>query len=84
MITALEMGAGILLTAMLLTAAIMLSAFQLGRLVTRDDEQRQVEAADALRVARSPRGRAVHAHGLRRERRHPGAIAHGAIPRIRA
>ena len=39
-----------MLTATLLTVATVLAAFQLGRLATRDDEQRQVEAANALRI----------------------------------
>src|SRR5207245_10267982 len=47
MITALGMVAGFVLTATLLTVATVLAAFQLGRLATRDDEQRQVEAAGA-------------------------------------
>jgi hypothetical protein len=50
MITALQIGAGLVLTATLLTVATVLAAFQLGRLATRDDEQRQVEAANALRI----------------------------------
>ena len=41
MIAALEIGACFVLTAILLTAAMVLSAFQLGCLVTRDDDQRQ-------------------------------------------
>ena len=44
MITALEIGAGLVLTATLLTLLTLVAAFQLGRLVTRDDAQRQVEA----------------------------------------
>ena len=44
MVTALEIGAGFVLTVTLLTVTMALSAFQLGRLVTRDDAQRQVEA----------------------------------------
>ena len=39
MITALEMGAALLLTATLLAAAMVLAAFQLGSLATRDDDQ---------------------------------------------
>jgi len=45
MITALGIVAGFVLTATLLTVATVLAAFQLGRLATRDHEQRQVEAA---------------------------------------
>ena len=44
MVTALEIGTGFVLTVTLLTVTMALSAFQLGRLVTRDDAQRQVEA----------------------------------------
>ena len=50
MITALEIGAGLVLTATLLTLFAVVAAFQLGRLVTRDDEQRQMEPADAPRI----------------------------------
>ena len=50
MITALEIGAGLLLTATLLDAAIVLATVQLGSLATRDDEQRGVEAAGAPRI----------------------------------
>ena len=50
MITALQIAAGFVLTATLLAVATVLAAFQLGRLATRDDEQRQVEAANALRI----------------------------------
>ena len=50
MITVLQIGAGLLLTAALLTVATVLAAFQLGRLVTRDDEQRRVEGGGASRV----------------------------------
>ena len=44
MVTALEIDTGFVLTVTLLTVTMALSAFQLGRLVTRDDAQRQVEA----------------------------------------
>ena len=47
MTTALEIGAAFLSAATLLTAAMFLAAFQLGRLVTRDDEQREVEVVRA-------------------------------------
>ena len=50
MITALEIGAGLLLTATLLAAAMVLATVQLGSLATRDDEQREVEAAGGLRI----------------------------------
>ena len=50
MLALLEIGAAFFLTATLLTVATVLAAFQLGRLVTRDDEQRRVEAAGASRV----------------------------------
>jgi len=43
---ALEIGAGLLLTATLLAAATV----QLGSLATRDDEQREVEAAGGPRI----------------------------------
>ncbi len=49
MITALEIVAGFVLTATLLTVATVLAAFQLGRLATRDDEQRQLEATGVPR-----------------------------------
>jgi len=49
MMTGLGIVAGFVLTATLLTVATVLAAFQLGRLATRDDEQRQVEAAGARR-----------------------------------
>ena len=55
MITVLQIGAGLLLTAALLTVATVLAAFQLGRLVTRDDEQRQVESAGAVRIPHAVR-----------------------------
>ncbi len=60
MITALGIVAGFVLTATLLTVATVLAAFQLGRLATRDDEQRQVEAAGA------PCNRGRRAAGRRR------------------
>ena len=59
MIAALQIGAGFVLTATLLAAAMVLSAFHLGRLVTRDVEQRQVEAADAPRIRQAVRRRAM-------------------------
>ena len=45
MVTALEIGGGFVLTTVTLLTAMTLAAFQLGRLATCDDEQRQVEAA---------------------------------------
>jgi hypothetical protein len=51
MITSLEIGAGLVLTATVLAAAMILAAFQLGRLAMCDDEQRQVETAGAPRGA---------------------------------
>ena len=51
MTTALEIGGACLLASTLLAAAVVRSAFQLGRLITRDDEQRAVEAAGAPKVA---------------------------------
>jgi len=50
MTTALELGA-FLSAASLLTAAMFLVAFHLGRLITRDDEQREVEVAWAPEMA---------------------------------
>lgn len=50
MTTALEIGGAFLFMATLLIAVMFLAAFQLGRLVTRDDEQREVEAAGAPRI----------------------------------
>lgn len=50
MLTALQICAALVLTVTLLTVATVLAAYELGRLVTRDDEQRQVEAASAPRI----------------------------------
>jgi Kef-type K+ transport system membrane component KefB len=50
MLTVLQICAGLVLTATLLTVVAVLGAFELGRLVTRDDEQRSVEAASAPRI----------------------------------
>jgi len=55
MTTALEMGGAFLLAATLLTAALFLTALQLGRLITRDDQQREVEVAWAPTIRRWPR-----------------------------
>ena len=51
MTAALELVGAFLSAATLLTAAMFLAAFQLGRLITRDDEQREVEVARALEMA---------------------------------
>ena len=51
MLTALQICAGLTLTVTLLTVVMVLAAFELGRLVTRDDEQRQVGAAGAPRIS---------------------------------
>ena len=51
MYTALELVGAFLLTVTLPTAAMFLMAFQLGRLITRDDEQREVEVARAPEMA---------------------------------
>lgn len=50
MITALEIGAGFVLTATLLTVATVLAALQPGRLVARHDDRRRVEVAGAPRI----------------------------------
>ena len=44
---ALEIGGAFLFMATLLIAVMFLAAFQLGRLATRDDEQREVEVVRA-------------------------------------
>ena len=54
MTTAMELVGPFLLTVTLLTAAMFLMAFQLGRLITRDtrdDEQRDVEVAQTPEMA---------------------------------
>ncbi len=51
MSTALEIGGAFLLMATLLIPVMFLAAFQLGRLVTRDDEQREVEVIRAPKMA---------------------------------
>ena len=66
MTSALEIGGGFLFMATLLIAVMFLAAFQLGRLVTRDDEQREVEA---VRTHGTHRERAEMASGGRRARR---------------
>src|SRR5207247_4559342 len=48
---ALEIGGAFLFMATLLSAVMFLAAFQLGRLVTRDDEQREVEVVRAPKMA---------------------------------
>ena len=50
MLTLLDVCLGLALTATLLSVATIFAAFELGRLVTRDDEQRQVEALIAPRI----------------------------------
>jgi hypothetical protein len=45
MSTAFQLGAAFVFVAILLAAGMVLAAFQLGRLVTRDDEQREVDVA---------------------------------------
>ena len=47
MITALEIVTGLLLTGTLATALTVLGAWQLGRMVSRDEEQREVEGTRA-------------------------------------
>jgi hypothetical protein len=59
MTTALEIGGAFLLAPTLLAAAMFLAAFQLGRLITRDDEQREVEAARAPKVGQQHKGPAI-------------------------
>jgi len=51
MTTALELVGAFLSAATLLTAAMFLVAFHLGRLITRDDEQGEVEFAWAPEMA---------------------------------
>jgi hypothetical protein len=51
MTTALELVGVSLSAATLLIAAMFLLAFQLGRLITRDDEQREVEVAQRPEMA---------------------------------
>ena len=48
---ALEIGGAFLFMATLLIAVMFLAVFQLGRLVTRDDEQREVEVVRAPKMA---------------------------------
>lgn len=43
MIITLEIVAGLMLTSALVTIFTVLAAFELGRLVTRDEDQREVE-----------------------------------------
>jgi len=45
MITVLELTAGVVLTGALVTVLAILAALELGRLVSRDDEQREVAPA---------------------------------------
>jgi hypothetical protein len=64
MLIALQLCVALVLTATLVTVVTVLAAFQLGRLVTRDDEQRQVDAADAPQIRKDARlarpKRAIH------------------------
>jgi hypothetical protein len=46
MVVALEIVAGLVLTGTLVTALGVLAAFELGRMVTRDEEQREVEVPE--------------------------------------
>ena len=81
MTTALEIGAVFLSVATLLPAAMVLAAFQLGRLVTRDDEQRDAEHASAKWVLGRPSARQHVPHGrhsLPSARRHSEAAPCGA------
>lgn len=55
MLIALQLCVALALTATLVTVVTVLAAFELGRLVTRDDEQRQVDAVAPHKSARSPR-----------------------------
>ena len=57
MLIGLQLCVALVLTATLLTVVSVLAAFELGRLVTRDDEQRQVDAADAPQIRKDARGR---------------------------
>ena len=45
MTTTLEIAAGLVLSGCMVTALTVLAAFELGRLVSRDDEQREVVPA---------------------------------------
>jgi hypothetical protein len=73
MVTAVEIGAGLLLSGTLLLAAMFLAAFQLGRLITRDDEQRE--------VARRKDAHDDVIHGRQRRRDRPfGRISRGCWP----
>jgi hypothetical protein len=58
MMAALTIGGGLVLVVALTTITVVLLAFELGRLVTQDDEQRQVAVVDAEPVRRRPRLRA--------------------------
>jgi len=50
MVTALQICAGLVVSATLLSAATILALFELGRLATRDGEQRQLDAVDPARI----------------------------------
>ena len=55
MITALEIVGGLVLAGALATASMVLGAWELGRMVSRDDEQREVKGtrAEAPRFRRA-------------------------------
>ena len=55
MLTALEICAALTSMVIMLTAATVLAAFELGRLATRDDEQHQFDAADVARIPNDAR-----------------------------
>lgn len=55
MITVLEIGGGLLLTTTLLAIAMVVVAFQVGRLAARDDEQREVAAVSVPRIRKPVR-----------------------------
>jgi len=50
MLTVLQICAGLVVSATLLSAATMVALFELGRLATRDGEQRQLDAVDPARI----------------------------------
>ncbi|SRR6266404_1543870 len=55
MLIALQLCVALMLTATLVTVVTVLAPFELGRLVTWEDEQRQVDAADAPRIRKDAR-----------------------------
>jgi cytochrome oxidase assembly protein ShyY1 len=54
MITALDIVAGLLLAGTFATALTVLGAWQLGRAVSRDEEQREIEGTRAQLVRADP------------------------------